>query len=85
MKNPRQKISSEKRHELLQVYLNLGQGPARELAKEYGVAPDYGAKRASELGVQPARKFRGGGKPSVAVDHSDQRWARALAIGVVVA
>jgi hypothetical protein len=85
MKNPRQKISNAKRHELLQVYLNLGQGPARELASEYGVAPDYGAKRANELGIQPVRKYRRGGKPSVSVDHNDPRWARALAIGVVVA
>jgi hypothetical protein len=85
MKNPRQKISTDKRDELVQVYLHLGHGPARELAREYGVAPDYGAKRANEIGLQPRRNFRGGGKPSKAVDHSDPRWARAVAVGVVVA
>jgi hypothetical protein len=85
MKNPRQKISSGQRYELLQVYLNLGYGPARELSAEYGVARDYAAKHAHELGIQPRRKFRGGGTVTASVDHKDPRWARALAIGVVVA
>jgi hypothetical protein len=85
MKNPRQKISNDKRHELLQVYLNLGHAASRPLCIEYGVARDYGAKRANELGIQPIRKFRGGGKPSISVDHSDPRWARAIAVGMVVA
>jgi hypothetical protein len=85
MKNPRQKISNDKRHELLQVYLHMGHGPARELASQYGVAADYAMKLANELGIQRPRKFRGGGKPSASVDHNDSRWARAIAVGMVIA
>lgn len=85
MKTPRQKITPDRRHELLQVYLNLGYGPASELSVEYGVARDYSPKHANEIGLQLRRKFKGGGKPAVSVNHADPRWARAIAIGQVVA
>lgn len=44
------KITSEQRHELLQVYLHMGLDISRALCVEYGVSPDYAAKRASDLG-----------------------------------
>lgn len=76
MKIPRQKIPADKRHELLQVYLNLGHVAARPLCIEYGVSQDYAAKHAFELGIQADRARQ---------NHSDPRWARAIAIGAIVA
>jgi hypothetical protein len=84
MKIPRQKITAAQQHELLQVYLHLGLEPSAELSREYGVSPNYAMSHAGALGLAPRRKHRGGGSIAKRVDHSDPRWARALAIGVVV-
>lgn len=86
MKTPRQKITANQQNHLLQVYLHMGQGPAGELATEYGVSSSYAASHASQLGLSPlGGKFRGSGKVSSAVDHADPRWARAIKIGAVIA
>lgn len=85
MKIPRQKISPRQRDRLLQVYLHMGQQVVEPICIKLGLAPDYAAKHACEIGVNPRRKHRGSGKPIVAVNHSDPRWSRAIAIGPVIA
>lgn len=86
MKIPRQKISASQGWQIMQVYLNLGKAPSAELAREYGVSPNYGQSLASQLGFHRPRKFDGGNsRTSSTVNHNDSRWKRAVAVGCVVA
>lgn len=50
------KITAEQRQEILDAYLAWGAKPAGKLAEQYGVAYNYGAKLASELGYAPRYK-----------------------------
>ena len=83
--NARQKISDRQRDQLLQVYLHMGLEVSRELCIEYGVSPDYAAKRASEIGRSHRKIFSGGGDIASRVDHSDPRWRWAVERGAVTA
>lgn len=47
------KITAGQRAELLSVYLADGQAAAADLAKVYGVGPDYARKLASASGIRP--------------------------------
>lgn len=53
---PGQKISTEKREEILRVYLARGQAEAGALAVSCGLSPDYGRKLASARGIPPLVK-----------------------------
>jgi hypothetical protein len=77
------KVSIQQRHQLLQVYLHMGQEVAAELCTEYGVGPYYARSYAQTIGLCPQRKTTGGGDIAYGVDHEDPRWARAVAVGPV--
>lgn len=83
------KITPRQRHQLIQVHLHLGYEASRPLCLEYGVARNYAAKMASEIGLlPPLYTKRRGAKRSVkfeVVDHNDHRWAWAVERGSVVA
>ena len=81
----RQKITERERYQLLQVYLHMGLEVSRELCVEYGVSPDYAAKRASEIGKSHRKIFCGGGEIASRVNHADPRWRLAIERGAVVA
>ena len=55
------KVTAAQRHQLLQVYLHMGQDVAAELCVEYGVSPNYAYSYAQSLALIPRRKFKGGG------------------------
>jgi len=84
MKHYLQKVTREQRHELLQIYLNMGLEVSRVMCVEYGVHPDYAAKRASELGLSHRKRHTGSGRISSRIDHSDHRWSWAIQRGGVV-
>lgn len=87
VKQSHRKITPAQRHELVQVFLNLGRDVAGDLCVEYGVARGYADKMVRESGkLNPHReKPRGGGNIAFGVNHSDPRWAWAVARGPVVA
>ena len=45
----RRKVTRAQRHELVQVYLNLGWDAAAELCREYGVSDEYARREANAL------------------------------------
>jgi hypothetical protein len=79
------KITPEQRHQLIQVYLNLGQKIAGEMCVEYGVSEKYAARESKEHGLAPRKASRGGGDIARTVNHKDHRWAWAIARGDVTA
>jgi hypothetical protein len=79
------KVTSEIRHQLIQVHLHLGYDASRPLCIEHGVSRDYAAKQAFEHGVGERFKPRGGGDIALTVDHADPRWAIAIERGAVIA
>ena len=44
------KITIQQRHQLVQVYLHLGDKIASELCREFGVSSNYARREASEFG-----------------------------------
>jgi hypothetical protein len=79
------KISPEQRYQLIQIYLHMGQTIAAPLCVELGVSPLYAEREAKERGldIRRPRASRGLSDISVGVDHSDPRWAWAIARGEV--
>lgn len=80
----RKKLNATQRNELLQVYLNLGCEAARKLCVEYGVAPLYAAKIASDMGISHRKRYAGSGVLTQNIDHADHRWQWAMERGPVV-
>ena len=79
------KVSTDKRHELIQVFLHLGMKASEQLCIEYGVSPKYAMREAKEFGFSPRRPSRGGGDIAYTTDHNDPRWKIAIERGSVVA
>lgn len=80
------KITTRQRHELLQVYFNMGLEVSRILCVEYGVARDYAAKQASELGLCiRARSKIAARTQACRIDHNDPRWKLAAQRGSITA
>jgi hypothetical protein len=90
MKRPKQyrrKIALRQRYQLIQVYLNMGQGVAGPLCEEWGVNPLYAARETKERGIDVRRPRKSLGRSSSAkgVDHQDARWVWAIERGAVSA
>jgi hypothetical protein len=47
------KVSKERRHELVQIYLHMGADESREVCKMEGVSPLYAEREAHEMGIKP--------------------------------
>jgi hypothetical protein len=47
------KVSKERRHELVQIYLHMGAAESREVCKMEGVSPLYAETQAHEMGIKP--------------------------------
>lgn len=88
MKRPKQyrrKITARHRHQLIQIYLHMGQAIAGPLCTEAGVSALYAAREAKERGIDVRRPKVSRGRSDVAkgVDHTDPRWAWAVSRGAV--
>lgn len=79
------KISADRRHEVIQVFLHLGMSASAELCVEYGVSPKYAMREAKENGLSPRKVARGGGDIARSVRHNDPRWKVAIERGNVIA
>ena len=54
----KRKVTPERRHELVQIFLNMGHDIARAECAASGVEKYYAEKQASEMGYQIPRKPR---------------------------
>jgi len=70
-------MTKEKKDDLAQIYVKHGIRAIRPLCLELGISPQSIANYAHSIGL-----YRRTRRTS---DYSDPRWARAKAIGVVVA
>ncbi len=77
------KISLEKRHELIQIYLNMGFRESQLACVEAGVSKQYAILMAREEGLAPKKIFKGGGDIAHSTDHNDPRWKWAISRGAV--
>jgi hypothetical protein len=78
------KVTQRQRHQLVQIYLHMGQEVVAPMCEKLGLHPNYARGYASATGVLAPRKYTGGGDIATTVDHDDPRWARARAVGVVI-
>lgn len=78
-------VSSNDRHQLLQIFLHMGKGEAEIMCIQRGVNKHYAVNYARELGIKPKSKYRGGGNIAFGVDHADERWQWAIQRGAVLA
>lgn len=87
------KVTPAQRDELMRIYFAEGPAAAVALCLKFGVARTYAAKQASEMGLVTRKKarllppeekaeIRGRRYQKRA---SDPRWARAIAVGGVLA
>ena len=76
--NGNSKITPDQRDELIRVYFEHGREAAGDLAEQYGVSRKYPSSVAAVLGM---------GRRDIHQPRSvnDPRWARARAVGEVVA
>lgn len=77
-------LTAEQRDTLVDAYLQQGFDAARSMAIEYGISPRRIAKILRERGIPNTTKrgAKPGRKPA---ERDDARWARAIAIGPVIA
>ena len=89
--NPKMKITPAQRDELVKLYFEQGRHAAAELSVKYGVSPKYASSIAASMGMGRPRWRKGNRYKDNKVDpqsvrtHNDPRWARAKAVGMVVA
>lgn len=69
---------------LIRIYVEKGYHAAKPLAIKYGVNPRYLAEMARNAGAKKKPVF-GDQHIHPKSTHNDPRWARAIAVGVVVA
>jgi hypothetical protein len=72
---PRYKIDPVKRQELVDLWLAGGAKAVRAKAKEYGVSTRYAQNAAVNMGLKCGRHQT----------RLDPRWARARAVGAIIA
>jgi hypothetical protein len=78
-------LTKAQRDHLFAVYRTKGGAATRALAVKYGVSPSYVTKKLVQRhGVRFERRPEDGRQPR-RPKHEDPRWARARAIGMVVA
>lgn len=80
----KRKVTRRQAHQLLQIFLHMGQEVVAPLCVECGVAAHYAQRCAYELGLMK-KKTRGSGNASKKVNHSDHRWKWAEARGTIIA
>lgn len=76
-------MSDDDRNKLVAAYLDSGYAVAKELALAYGVSPRYVSKLLRQRKIPNVTKR--GAKPGGVRSVNDPRWARAIAIGPVIA
>ncbi len=79
------KISMDRRHQLIQIYLNMGYEESMRACVEAGLHKNYAIHMAREISVHPKKIFRGGGDIARSVNHNDKRWRWAIERGGVIA
>ena len=88
--NRPRKVTPEQEAELIQLYRHGGLAATAELTAQYGISPKYPANVAAVMGIKRPRWRKGNRYVDNNVDRSvrtvkDPRWARARAIGTVIA
>lgn len=78
----RRKVTAEQAKELVRVYLDHGSDAAADLSSKYGVSRNYASSLASTMGL--GRLTKNAVRRSVR-SLNDPRWARAKAVGMVIA
>jgi hypothetical protein len=76
------KIPADRREWLVQIYLEGGQKAVEPLCRELGVSPKYAANLAAAMGLH---RHKDNGTPTSTRSADDPRWARAIAVGRVIA
>lgn len=85
MRDRRRKLTPEQAHQLLQIYLHMGDEIAQRDCIEAGVSPMYASHVAHEAGLGVKFKFSGCGPVAKYVRHDDPRWVWARQRGMVLA
>lgn len=91
MINGRQKITAAQRQELLQHYLEHGSVASAAMCIEFGVSPKYASSLAASMGCARPLWRKGNRYKDNHTDKrsprslNDPRWARARAVGAVIA
>jgi hypothetical protein len=85
MKDQRRRVTPERSHELLQIYLHMGDAIAERDCVEAGVSAMYASHVAHEAGLGRRFKVRGSGNVATRVRHDDPRWRWAVERGTVIA
>ena len=78
MKQPKRKVSPVQRHQLIQIFLHMGEKDAQAACVEAGVGKNYAEQQARETFAYQKKRFAGR-----RVDHSDPRWKWAIERGPV--
>lgn len=76
------KIPADRRDALVQLYLSGGQKAVEPLCREMGVSPKYAANLAAAMGLH---RHKNNGAVTSTRSQDDARWARARAVGAVIA
>ncbi|MGE9009786.1 hypothetical protein ACO2JO_14460 [Leptospira interrogans] len=83
MKQPKRKVSPVQRHQLIQIFLHMGDKDAQAACMEAGVGKNYAEQQARETFAYQKKRFAGSGHIGRRVDHSDPRWKWAIERGPV--
>lgn len=84
MSNPHRKVSAERSHELVQIYLHMGTVIAERECMESGLSRHYARNVAVQLGHRRPRKSGPRQNANYRIDHNDPRWQWAVERGPVV-
>lgn len=76
------KIPEDQRSALVQLYLAGGQKAVEDICRSLGVSSKYAANLAASMGLH---RHKNNGTKTSTRSASDPRWARAVAVGEVVA
>jgi hypothetical protein len=80
--NRNSKIPDQTKQELLEHYLQRGYRESTERCAALGLSPKYAANMAAAMGIH---RHKNNGTRTSTRSADDPRWARAVAVGVVVA